>query len=203
MRGAEGLARAAQYGWFTAGDSLVLPFYFGGTARLALAGGEVSLEQRSGYPLAGSVSLRVTASTAIRPVTLKFFAPAWSPAREFRVTINGRALAVTAEPHFAMVATRLGTDDEIAVEFPVTFSAVPLQNPGRQPGHHRFAHGPLLLGHAAAEAVPLPAQNAFAPLGAARYRCVATGRILAPLPALIDLTEAEAKARRTQLVFAG
>ncbi len=202
MRGAEGLARAAQYGWFTEGDSLVLPFYFGGTARMALAGGEVSLEQRSAYPLDGSVSLRVTASTAVRPVTLKFFAPAWSPAREFRVTVNGRALAVTAEPYFAAVVTMLGTGDVIAVEFPVTFSAVPLQNPGRQPGHHRFAHGPLLLGHAGAEAVPLPAQNAFAPLGAARYRCVATGRILAPLPALIDLTEAEAKARWTQLVFA-
>ena len=202
MRGAEGLTRAAQYGWFVDGDTLVLPFYFGGTARVAIGGGEVSFEQRSAYPLKGAVTLRVVASTASRPVVLKLFAPSWSPAREFKVTFNSLPLPVTAEKHFAVVETLLRASDEIALTFPLRFSALPLQNPARQPGHHRFGHGPLLLGHGGGEAVTLAAQNDFAALGAARYRCSATGRVLAPLPALIDLTEAEAKAQRTQLVFA-
>lgn len=201
MRGAEGLVRAAQYGWFVEGDTVVLPFYFGGSARLALAGGEAVLEQESAYPLAGTVRLRVAASTTARAVTLKFFAPAWSPASRFAFTRNGAPLAAAAEPGMAVVTTPLRAGDELLAQFPVNFGPVPLQNPARQPGHHRFAHGPLLLGHAGAEAVALSARNNFAPLGAGRYRCVATGRVLGPLPALIGLGEAEARAQRTQLVF--
>jgi hypothetical protein len=90
----------------------------------------------------------------------------------------------------------------MVAQFPIELVAAPLQNPGRQPGHHRFSHGPLLLGHPGADAVALPAGNVFTPLGAARYQCAATGRTLAPLPALIDLPEAAAKAARTQIVFA-
>ncbi|MEY3773943.1 MAG: hypothetical protein RLZZ129_723, partial [Verrucomicrobiota bacterium] len=49
----------------------------------------------------------------------------------------------------------------------------------------------------------LPAAARLEPLGAGRYRCAATGRTLAPLPALVDLDDAAAKTVRTQIVFAG
>lgn len=201
MRGAEGLARAAQFGWFTGADELVLPFYFGGTARLAFADGEVEIGQHSDYPLEGRVRLEIRTSTLQQPKTLRLFAPSWCPPRSFRVQRNGQPVATTIAGSFVSATLEFRTGDEITATFPFEIAAVRLQNPGRQPGHHRFAHGPLLLGYAGAEAVNLPADTIFTPTGPARYRCAATGRSLAPLPALIDLSEADAKAVRTQLVF--
>lgn len=201
MRGAEGLARAAQYGWFTGANELVLPFYFGGTAKLAFPDGQVEIAQHSDYPLEGKVRLEVTSSTLSKPKTLRCFAPSWCPPGRFRFTRNGAPIAATVEGSFACVTVELRAGDVIAVAFPFEIAAVPLQNPGRQPGHHRFAHGPLLLGHAGSEAVAMPADTVFTPTGSGRYRCAATGRTLAPLPALIDLPEAAAKTVRTQLIF--
>jgi DUF1680 family protein len=201
MRGAEGLARAAQFGWFIGTDEIVLPFYFGGTARLDFPDGRIEFTQHSAYPLEGRVRLQVTATSLTRPKTLRFFAPSWSPATQFRITHNDAPVAVTAGDRFVAVTLPLRAGDVMAVEFPLGLAAVPLQNPGRQPGHHRFSHGPLLLGHAGGDTVVMPARTGFAPMGAARYRCTATGRLLSPLPALIDLPEAAAKAAQTQLVF--
>lgn len=201
MRGAEGLVRAAQFGWFTGADEITLPFYFGGAARLEFPDGRVELRQSSEYPVSGRVQLQVAASTLTRPKSLRFFAPSWSPAGKFRITRNGAPLAVSAANGFATVTTRLSPGDEITAEFPLGLEVVPLQNAGRLPGHHRFGHGPLLLGHAGGEPVALPTRTKFSAAGAARYRCTATGRLLAPLPALIDLPEAAAKAVQTQILF--
>lgn len=211
MRGAEGLTRAAQYGWFVAADTLTLPFYFGGTATVRFADGAVQFEQESAYPLEGRVRLRVTAVAAasgnVSAKTLRFFAPSWSPAASFAATRNGAPLAVDGSAErFAAVTVPLMAGDVIDVAFAVNFSALPLQNPARQPGQRRFAHGPLFLGSdaRAASAGDEPAFGSaaeFTALGGARYRCVRTGRELAPLPVLVDLTDADAKARRTQMVF--
>ncbi|MBW7894565.1 MAG: glycoside hydrolase family 127 protein [Opitutaceae bacterium] len=201
MRGTEGLVRAAQFGWFTDADEITLPFFFGGAAQLEFADGRVELRQQSDYPLAGRVQLQVAASTLTRPKTLRFFAPSWSPADQFRITCNGVVLPVTAANGFAVVTVELSAGDGIVAEFPLGLEVLPLQNPARLPGYHRFGHGPLLLGHDGGEPVALPAQAQFTSAGSARYRCTATGRLLAPLPALIDLPETAAKAVQTQILF--
>jgi hypothetical protein len=201
MRGAEGLSRAAQYGWFADDDALVLPFYFGGTARVRFADGEVEIEQESDYPLTGLVKLHVRESTLEGARVLRFFAPPWSPAGEFRLKRNGAALTVTVEGSFAVVATLVRAGDVITLEFPVRFEAVPPQNPARVPGHRRLAHGPLLLGDRGGSAIAIAADERFVPLGAARYRSVTGGCEIGPLPSLIDFTEAEAKASRSQILF--
>lgn len=201
MRGAEGLARAAQFGWFTGADELVLPFYFGGAAKLTFPDGQVEIVQQSEYPLEGKVRLEVKASTLTKPKTLRLFAPSWCPPRRFRLKLNNAPVTAQVEGSFVCAKLELRAGDFLTVTFPFEIAAVPLQNPGRQPGHHRFAHGPLLLGHSGAEAVAMPADTVFTPTGSGRYLCAATGRTLAPLPALIDLPEAAAKAARTQLIF--
>lgn len=207
MRGAEGLVSAARFGWWTnGGDTIELPFYFGGSGRLRLVTGEIEIEQESSYPETGLVRLRVAQGGSHRPVNLRFFAPSWSPAAEFRVTLNGRPLPVRAEDRFAVVRTPLATGDVVEAAFPVRFARVPLQNPSRQPGHHRYTHGPLLLGvdaRGATAPAELGAASDFTALGGARYRCTRTGRELAPLPPLVDLEEADARSRRMQVVFPG
>lgn len=199
MRGAEGLARAAQYGWFVGDDEVVMPFSFSSDVALDLREGRVVLAATSAYPLEGTVRLEVKASTCPEPVTFRWFAPSWSPADAFEVRRNGQVLAVAAEDRFVRVRTALAAGDRIDVSFPLGLATLPLQNPARQPGARRFAHGPLLLGCAdGAPETPVPDPVAIGP---ARYRCTATGLTLAPLPALIDLTEADAKRARTTIVF--
>ncbi len=206
MRAAEGFVSAARYGWWNNGsDTITLPFYFGGEARVHLAEGDIDFTQESDYPFAGRVILRIVRGRSTSPVTLRFFAPEWSPAASFRVGRNGTPLPVAREPKFAAVRMPLATGDEIAIEFTVKFGAVALVNPARQPGEHRYAHGPLVLGLAApdraAAATVFHDREEFTALGQARYKCVRTGGELAPLPGLADLTEAEARAQRVQLVF--
>ncbi len=207
MRAAEGFASAASCAWWHNGaDALTLPFYFGGGARVHLAEGDLEFEQTSDYPLAGRVTLKVARGRSTEPVTLRWFAPTWSPPESFRVTRNGRALDVAREPRFAVVRTPLASGDEVRAEFDVKFGPIALQNPARQPGESRYAHGPLLLGVAAPDrAAPPLAWKENEPFAAtslaARYRCVRTGAQLVPLPALADLAEAPARASRVQLVF--
>lgn len=206
MRAAEGFVSAARYGWWNNGVYVItLPSYFGGEARVHLAEGDIDLVQESEYPMVGRVKLRVGRGRSTVPVALRFFAPSWSPAESFRVTRNGAPLGVTRETKFAVVRTPLATGDEIVAEFAVRFGAVALENPARQPGEHRYAHGPLLLGldarDRAAAAVAFGEREEFTALGQARYQCVRTGRELAPLPSLADLTDAEARAQRIQLIF--
>ena len=81
---------------------------------------------------------------------------------------------------------------------------------GRKPllvwGLVESAMGFLLLAGArsfgtAAAAVAFGDREEFAAQGQARYRCVRTGGELVPLPSLADMTDAEARAQRIQLIF--
>ena len=177
MRAAEGFASAARYGWFAdaAANTVVLPFYFGGRGVVRLAGGEVEFTQESEYPLAGRVTLRVVRGGSVAPVTLKFFAPSWSPPESFHGSKNGAPLTATSEERFVAIVTPLLAGDVITVEFDVNFGPVALQNPARQPGERRYAHGPLLLGLDARDpttaAAGLCSAGEFVALGGARYRC--------------------------------
>lgn len=206
MRAAEGFASAARDAWWHNGaDEIVLPFYFGGSVRMHLAEGDIELAQESAYPVTGKVTLRVVRGRSTAPVTLRFFAPTWSPPESFRVTRKGVEIVVEREKRWAVVRTPLAAGDVIAVELAVNFGAVALQNPGRMPGERRWAHGPLLLALAAQDrtvaAAVFSGQEEFRALGAARYQCVRTGVEIGPLPAMTELSEAAARAQRVQVVF--
>ncbi|MCX6955877.1 MAG: glycoside hydrolase family 127 protein [Verrucomicrobia bacterium] len=206
MRGAEGFASAARHAWWHNGaDGIALPFYFGGNVRLHLAEGDIELAQDSEYPMRGRVSLRVVRGRSTTPVELRWFAPTWSPPESFRVARNGAEISVGREERWAVVRTPLATGDVVVAEFAVKFGAVSLQNAVHLPGERRWAHGPLLLALSAEEREAMPGEfggsEEFLALGAARYRCVRTGREIAPLPALTEMNESTARAQRVQVVF--
>lgn len=206
MRAAEGFASAASYAWWDNGsDAITLPFYFGDTVRVHLAEGDVELAQETEYPFAGRVKLKVVRGRSQAPVTLRCFAPSWSPPESFRVRRNGAPLEVAAEDRFAAIRSPLATGDEFTIEFRVGFSQIALQNDRRMPGETRAAHGPLLLGldatDPAAPPVALRGGEEFIAVGEGRWRCARIDRTLEPLPMLAELDEAAAKRQRTQVVF--
>lgn len=204
MRGAEGLARAAQYNVFAdpAANAVAFAFLFEGRYVARLAAGDLELNVRGGYPEAGRIELVVAAAPATE-VALRVFVPPGVNAAAMRLR-RGEADAPLREAAGFVTATlALRAGETLAFEFPLQLAADQPQNPGRMPGHHRFAHGPLLLGAETTATTPiaLAADETFEALGRGRYRCARTGTVLAPVNDLTYRSEALARAHRAQLLF--
>lgn len=204
MRGAEGLARAAQFNVCCDADRgrIWLAFHFGGQYVVRLASGVIELNLRSDYPHAGRVRIAVVSSTVREPVELHCFVPPGVAADGMALTQAGKAVPLTVHDGFAVATVGLRAGDLLELEFSLTIEPRSLQTPGRLPAHHRFAHGPLVLGAETAAPVTLTTADEFQALGSSRYRCRRTGTMLAPLTELTYLAESQARAHRAQLLFA-
>ena len=203
MRGAEGLARAAQAGTMldAATRTVWQLFYFEGETTLRFGAGEIVLRCASEYPFAGRVNWTVVRSTLREPVAWNFFVPPGVSAKSMAVTQRDRPVALREEKGLVGARFELATGDRITLAFPLALAAEQPGQPAALPGHHRFAHGPLLLGSEQPAVQSLAADEIFQPLGRGRYRCERTGTVLAPINDLTFRTEAEARANRTQLLF--
>ncbi len=102
----------------------------------------VSLEQRTEYPEAETVELRVAAQ---RPVefAMRVRIPGWLD-RPARIELNGQLLAVPANPGtFAVIRRRWRTNDTVALTLPFTFRTVPIDD--RNSDRVAVMRGPVML----------------------------------------------------------
>lgn len=203
MRGAEGLARAAQYSVFTTNDEnrIWLPFYFEGNATARWQEQSIAFMVRSEYPTTGRVAFTITDANVGQAVDFRFFVPPGVNATAMTLKRNDAQVVLREENGFACATFLPAKNDVLALEFPLHIAPEQPQNPTRLPGYHRFAHGPLLLGCECTEAQTLAADDEFESMGRGRYRCQRTGILLAPVNDLTYLTEAQARAHRAQLIF--
>lgn len=81
MRGADGLAKAAQYCFFKSDAGVIVPFYQDARATLRWGEQSLTLLETTGYPWQGNVRLEVTAAQGDEPRTLSLFAPPGPSAR--------------------------------------------------------------------------------------------------------------------------
>jgi DUF1680 family protein len=203
MRGAEGLARAAQASYFTRNDAVIVPFFGDSVATLRFADGTVTVQQRSGYPYEGSVDLEVLEASAVAPRRLELFVPGWVPPSSLQVQLNGRPLPCDVECGFAQLPLPSAPGERLVVSFELGVRREAAHNADRVPGHVRFYHGPLLLG-CTPEAGRAPTGAAdLIPLGGGSYRDSATGALLDPIANMTYLTEDRARASQTQVLFPG
>jgi hypothetical protein len=103
MRGGEGLARAAQYAYFTDGDEIVVPYFATSQARIPVGGGEVAIWQRADAARDGHVRFELEGDTAAREVTFRILMPEW--ANNARVSgaehsFDGRYFVIRADKSF-------------------------------------------------------------------------------------------------------
>lgn len=203
MRGAEGLARVAQYNVFadTEQDAIWFAFYFEGRHVVRLFGGVIELEIRSEYPQAGRVQIEVARTTMTRPMAWHCLVPPGVNEADMRLMQGTQRIPLVTQDGFAAATVMPGAGDLFELTFPLTIASQPLQAPGRLPAHHRFAHGPLVLGAEVPAPATLTAVDEFQSLGRGRYRCRRTGTELAPIDGLTYLPEAQARAHRAQLIF--
>lgn len=201
MRGAEGLARAAQFNLMTDGTGRVwAPFYFEGDYALQWAEGGVALRCTSEYPQAGRVQWTVLRGTAAAK-TWHFLVPPGVAPRGMKLTRDGAAVELRAAAGFVAAELKLAAGEVLALDFPLALAVEQPATETLPAGYHRFCHGPLLLGAERADEVGLEADDEFASLGRGRYQCRRTGTLLVPIGDLTYRSEAEARAHHAQVIF--
>jgi len=202
MRGGEGLARAMSYGYFVEGDTVYIPFYNEGGARLRFADGEMVVEQRTTYPYGGSVRLDLLHAGVESAKRWMLYLPPWVPRRSVRATLSGKETALHEFGGFLGVDLKPETGGFVTLEFQVPLRLEPRLNPHNLPAHHTFRHGPLILGLDAKEGpVPIGHTDALSPIGQGRYKTQGVEGVLSPINDLVYKSMDDARRDKRQILF--
>lgn len=202
MRGAEGLARAAEHAYLLGPDALTVPLYGDGVTRLALPEGEVTLRQTVGYPREGWVRLEALTGRLSAPPRVRVFVPPGA-------TAGSVSLAhATGDAPFHRDGRFLETDlparagESLELRFALPLREYPTLTERALLGHHTYRHGPLILGVRGAEsAISVSPEAEPEHLGGARYALPGLAEALEPINDLMYLPEEEARRDRRQILF--
>lgn len=144
MRGAEGLARAAQYSFFTDPKGLYAVRFNNATVKASFGErGDLELSEETDYPFAGAVQLTVCSNTLTFQPVIRLFAPRWIS--QPVVTLNGRSVKVRLENGFVCISEPLRRGDVIAFNFQISSGAQSVEGRESAPGWRKLYYGPLLL----------------------------------------------------------
>lgn len=183
MRGGEGLGRTAEYSYFTAGDTLFIPFYR--ESSLELKDRKLALTQSTDYPFGSRVEFTLEKAPN-REMSLAFFIPSYM---NDTLRVNGEKVTENKKDGFAILTRRFSTGDKIELDYAFTTSWQPLANKDISDTTLRKAlYGPLVLGAKTTEPLIVP-ENALPPVRIGnRYEFLIeeTGDTLKPLYHLMD-----------------
>jgi len=147
------------HAYAVSGDKVFVNLFVQGQARVALPGGQVTVEQQTRYPWDGDVSIRVSPAKAGR-FTLLVRVPGWSlshplpgdlyrdlaPGRDpVTLTVNGLVMPIRLERGFAVIEREWIAGDRIELHLPMPVRRV-VANPLVKADEGRVAveRGPLV-----------------------------------------------------------
>lgn len=111
MRGAEGLAMAARFGYLRDGEDIVVPMFHSSVAELPFEDGAIRIWQRADVQQDGRVEFRVEQNTVQRPIKLRILMPEWTcdseRFREFTVPKTGDSIVLNFEVPVRQVGRRI------------------------------------------------------------------------------------------------
>ncbi|MET1056732.1 MAG: hypothetical protein ABWY16_15595 [Pedobacter sp.] len=146
MRGAEGLASAVKYNYFTGTDQLAVPFYCNSKADLKLKDGIVTIQQTSAYPFRGVVNFSILKSSLKFSVLIKLIAPSWT--NNHKLKINDVEIPVLIKDGFIVFRRKMIKGDRIELSFLQDLSPVKMINDEYNlPDFYTINYGPLVLGY--------------------------------------------------------
>lgn len=197
MRGPVGLSAVHDFAYDVDGDTIHVPFYRTGRARLQLPSGSLSLSQQTDYPTGGTVSIRVDHSDLRAPVQLRFYSPLWTRTLGTALFLNDLRLD-TGAPGRAEAKVELRTGDHLKLTLPVEPRLEPYQPEDEDQDAQRAFRGPLLLGQ------ELPAQqpdlNGQSAAGGASLRPVDINQLV-PICTVSNITPEAALHDRRRIIF--
>lgn len=105
--------------WMRRGDALAVTAYGPSIVRAEIGGGELTIEEITGYPFTDTVAFRVDGATAPEPVGLMLRVPAW--ATDVALTVNGEAVEADADTEGYLTILRVWvTGDRVELRLPMT-----------------------------------------------------------------------------------
>ena len=144
MRGGEGLSRAAQYLYFTEGDTVYMNSFESNTALLELASGKLALTEQTGYPFKGEMNWEIKSSQLKSLVTFKIFIPGW--AEKPSLQLNGKLAETSLKNGFLILKYQPFQGDKFQLHFDQEVKQYPTQNQHSVKGYYTLRYGPLILG---------------------------------------------------------
>ncbi|HJB84507.1 MAG TPA: glycoside hydrolase family 127 protein [Candidatus Alistipes merdigallinarum] len=183
MRGGEGLGRAAEYAYFTAGDTVFVPAYHEST--LALADRGLTVEQHTEYPFGNRIEF-VVKEAPKREMTLALFVP--SDMRIESMVASRPEFGTISGPQngFVTATGRFAAGDTLTLTYGFDARWVRLENKDiTDSTRYKAMYGPLVLGYEAetplefmgeVEIVPASDGRSCAVRGAKECRPVAAGK---------------------------
>ncbi|MBM7565526.1 beta-L-arabinofuranosidase domain-containing protein [Paenibacillus sacheonensis] len=145
MRGGEGLARAAEYGYWLDGNLVTVPFYHNGVARLPLAAGEAVIRQTTSYPYEGQTVFEVLSVPAACGATLRFYVPQHAVPGTEAISLNGVRLDAASDNGFLEIQAELAAGMRLELNFELGLTRVPAAHAPAFPDAVTLRHGALLL----------------------------------------------------------
>jgi uncharacterized protein len=147
-------ASLGQYIYAANDNELAVHLYIQSTARVTLAGREVTVRQETNYPQSGDISLSFALDEPAS-FALRLRIPGWS--RDARLLVNGEPFAVTEQAGYAWVERTWQPGDRVELELAMTVERVYAHpNVSQDAGLVALQRGPLIYCLEAADAaVPL------------------------------------------------
>ncbi|MCL2814607.1 MAG: glycoside hydrolase family 127 protein, partial [Oscillospiraceae bacterium] len=146
MRGAEGLARAVEFEYFTQGQRIIVPFMADNIATLGFDDGEIVICQLSGYPYEGKTQFKIILSTSAGEKEIAVFLPDWISKENLALENASGDMPYIIEGDFLVARTNISTGDIITLRFSMPLRREGPHNERAAGKYHRWFRGPLLLG---------------------------------------------------------
>lgn len=199
MRGGEFFARMVESIYFIEGKKIIFPFYFDNTAKFQFGNQNIVLQQKTGYPIEGTVTIEVIQSSMTKPMTLQFFNPSWL--MHPRVMFNGNAVSFLEKNNFIDLQLNLKEGDRIELSFGLAFQVQKTMNHNSIKNYFSFRHGPLILGSDQASEIEIV--NAAKPdsSGGAHYRFDNSDITLSPIVDVRNISEKNIHTYQKQVLF--
>lgn len=204
MRSGEGWTRAAENLFFTEGRRLWLPFYAEGLARLNVAGGQITLEERGDYPLDDAITLCVRQADC-GPVEIAFYVPGWVDQSRAVLSLDGKPQPARWEGGFLVWQGQPQAGMRFELTWPQPLRVTPVVN-GQHPAEYSAIRlGPMILGLETPEEISLPQPLELTPgrRGSFRVAGLKIGAEDAVLRPIGDAYRLTPENRKLQVLFKG
>ena len=202
QRGADGLAKAAQYCFFTDESGVLLPFYHDAQATLRWNGQQITLRETTRYPWEGVVRVEVAAAEGDSAWTLRLYTPPW--AVQPTLKLNGNDQPLVFQGGFVCISHNWKAGDVVELSFGQAVVAKPPVNlvNGADHGEYRTYHfGPLILGYSGTTEVTFESGAQLRREGTRAFAVEGTDIVLRPIYHVLDPDVSLDRGYRRQVLF--
>lgn len=183
MRGSDGLAKAAEYSYFTKGDTIYLAAFQNNQAEFVFDDNKIIVSQKSNYPFSKEAEIEIIESNVSSEKVFAFFIPTW--VIDLSIKINEKGQEANVNNRMAFVTSAFKSGDRIKINFDMEVKPEKSINKNTIAGYFSFHYGPLVLGSLVPpndlEEVILSRTSKFEPSENLQFKVTGTDLILKPL----------------------